>query len=189
ARGRSARRGSRSRERRRGSGSAPTRAARPRRVPRTRSGPRRGRLRARAGSAREASPALRARSPHGRPRAAAPPDAAPAWPAPARRGPTAREAGRRPVRSPRRPRAAGPGAELSRAPPRGPRARLPSRARKRAGSYFNNYRKNHGPSTRAVIDQLPEAVVQVLLEQLDLDHVVLDELAQDAVCLLAHLCQ
>jgi hypothetical protein len=56
-------------------------------------------------------------------------------------------------------------------------------------SHFYNYRKNHGPSTRTVVDQLAKAVVQVLLEQLDLDHVVLDELAEDAVRLVAHLTQ
>src|SRR5205823_12355292 len=56
-------------------------------------------------------------------------------------------------------------------------------------SDFYNYRKNHGPPTRTVVDQLPEAVVKVFLEQLDLDHVVLDELIQDAVGLLAHLRQ
>ena len=50
-----------------------------------------------------------------------------------------------------------------------------------------DYGKDHRPSTRAVVDELAQAVVQVLLDELDLGHVLVQELLQDALGLDAHL--
>src|SRR5581483_9908007 len=79
---------------------------------------------------------------------------------------------KRPAPRPRRRRAARSGAAPSNPRPRSPRGRRPSRARTGLWSHLYNYRKDHRPSTGAVVDELAEPVVQVLLDELDLRHVL-----------------
>src|SRR4029078_11677046 len=74
-------------------------------------------------------------------------------------------------------------------PRRGLRARPPCRAlwREWSTSDLHYYRKDHRPAVGAVVDELTDLVVQVLLEELDLADVVLQGPLQHAVRLVAHL--
>jgi hypothetical protein len=55
------------------------------------------------------------------------------------------------------------------------------------GLDLDDDRQHHRPPARAVVDDLPERFVQVLLEELDLRHVVREQVAEDAVRLLTQL--
>src|SRR5207237_7189468 len=54
-------------------------------------------------------------------------------------------------------------------------------------SYFHHYGKYHRPPPGAVVDQLPDPVVDVLLEELDLADVVGEQLPDNLVGLVPHL--
>src|SRR5581483_4834410 len=62
-------------------------------------------------------------------------------------------------------------------------------ARPERRSYLDDDGEDHRPAAGAVVDELAEPVVQVLLEQLDLEDVVGQAGVEDLVCLLAHLLQ
>src|SRR5207248_125008 len=160
---------------------ATTPTAPPRRERRTRIGPPRARARARAGTGRAGPRAPPARSRPGRLPAATPPVARRESRAPRRREPSARGAGRTRATRPRRRSAAGLGARRWPLRLRCRRGRRPRSSRFEDGSYLYYYGKNHRASTRAVVDQLPEPVVQVLLQELDLAHVVLEQLREHAL--------
>src|SRR6185312_1174726 len=71
--------------------------------------------------------------------------------------------------------------------PRGRAGRPPSPARHEGCSYLDHHREDHRAALGAVVDQLAEPVVQVLLQELDLGHVVLHQLVQYALSLFTHL--
>src|SRR5439155_22240961 len=106
--------------------------------------------------------------------------------APRRLAPTARAAGRTRAPPPRRREAARSRAARSPAPQPGRRAPLPNRPC-RASSYLDDDGQDERPLPHAVVDELPDPVVQVLLEQLDLDDLLVQALVQHALRLGAHL--
>jgi hypothetical protein len=61
------------------------------------------------------------------------------------------------------------------------------RGQGRETSNFDHHRENHRPSARSVVDQLPDGVVQVLLQQLDLGDVVGRHVRQHAGGLVSEL--
>src|SRR5439155_10113802 len=58
-------------------------------------------------------------------------------------------------------------------------------ARYRSNLY--HHRKDHRPAARPVVNQLAYRVVEVLLQELDLDDVLCEQLAEDAIRLIARL--
>src|SRR5581483_12173288 len=72
---------------------------------------------------------------------------------------------------------------------RGARARPARRPSREFGwrSYLDHYGQDHRTAAGAVVDELPDAVVEVLLQELDLDDVVREAAVEDLLRLDAHL--
>src|SRR5919204_5050979 len=64
---------------------------------------------------------------------------------------------------------------------------IASLGRRRRHLHLHYDRQDHRPSTGAVVDELADGVVEMLLEELDLADVVREALVEDARRLLAHL--
>src|SRR6266511_1903901 len=187
ARGTPLQRGAERRALRHARGSAPSRRAQPSRAHRTRSGPRRLPPRVRAGTARVAAPGPRAPSRRGRPPAGGPPVCGPASKDPRPPAPTVRAGGRTRARTPRL-RGVGRSAAATSAPRRRTRrSRAPIQDAFRSSSYFDHHRQDHWPPARAVVHELPDAVVDVLLKELDLANVLCEQVADDALRFRPHL--
>src|SRR5206468_9340737 len=119
---------------------------------------------------------------------AAPPAAGPGCSDRHPRAPTSRAGGR--TRARRSPGRAAARSAFARSgpPPHAPRSRPPIPAASWC-SYFDHDGEDHRAAAGAVVDELAETVVDVLLDQLDLADVVLEQLADDVVRLLTQLAQ
>ncbi len=118
--------------------------------------------------------------------AATPPDDRPPSPASHLPSPSAREAGRKRATRPRTRaaarRAARPSSRWLRCP------RSPS-AHRRSISDLDDDGENHRPATRPVVDDLPDRVVDVLLEELDLGDMLCRELTNHTIGFAAEFVQ
>src|SRR5215218_496151 len=88
---------------------------------------------------------------------------------------------------PRRQRAARSAAARSGPRRRTRRSPAPSPASSRWSSYLDDDREDHGPAACAVVDELTDAIVDVLLQELDLADVLREQVVHDRLRLLPHL--
>src|SRR5215204_7219841 len=88
---------------------------------------------------------------------------------------------------PRRQRAARSAAAQSGPRRRTRRSPAPSPASSRWWPYLDDDREDHGPAACAVVDELTDAIVDVLLEELDLADVLREQVVDDRLRLLPHL--